>query len=213
MLSLRALLLLPLAACGQDPAPASPAAAIESSPDPGPLSGPMDFHPARRTVSPTARWTAQVDEDRGLSLQGRLIDAPVDPRVAFAPDETRLVYARADSLGETDLWQVDLPTGSPTLVLAWPGSQDRPVLSPDGRRLAFVSGHTGIAAWWTVRLDGGLPVPLEDAQQLSNVDLVRRPGQPPDGWLPVPTTQPATWDEAGLHWVAQDQQHDLAVPE
>lgn len=182
----------------------------------------MDLHPARRTASPSGRFEARVGEDRRLVLHGqawegqggqREVDAPVDPRVAFSPDESVLVYARDGGLGETDLWRVALPDGDPEPVVQWRGTEDRPVLSPDGRRVAFVSGATGIASWWVVDLTGALPVPMEQARQLTNVDLVKVPGRAPDGWVPAPTTTPATWDAQGLSWVAQGQRHTVAVPQ
>lgn len=176
----------------------------------------MDHHPARRTPSPSGHYEARVDEDRHLRLytgeEPRLLDEAADPRVAFAPDEGRLVWARIDGLGETDLWGAPLPDGLAAALVTGPGSQDRPVLSPDGRRLAFVSGHTGIAAWFVADLDGPLPVDVRDATQLTNRDLVKRPGQAPEGFVPVPTTDPATWDDQGLTWVAQGSAHRVPVP-
>lgn len=176
----------------------------------------MDHHPARRTPSPTGRFDARVGEDRRLVLhegdETRWLDAPVDHRVAWAPDEGRLVWARADSLGETDLWGVRLPEGTPQPLVQGPGSQDRPVLSPDGQRLAFVSGHTGIAAWFVVDLDAALPVDVRSATQLTNRDLVKVPGQAPVGFVPVPTTDPPSWDDQGLSWVAGDRAHRVPVP-
>lgn len=204
-----------LVACARPAAEAPPSTEVETTGS-APPAGPMDHHPARRTPSPTGRYEARVDEQRRLRLHGgeqlRLLDEAADPRVVFAPDEGRLVWARIDPLGETDLWGATLPDGAPAALVTGPGSQDRPVLSPDGRRLAFVSGHTGIAAWFVVELDGALPVDVRGATQLTNRDLVRLPGQAPAGFVPVPTTDPPTWDDQGLSWVAQGRSHRVAVP-
>jgi hypothetical protein len=213
-----ALLLL---ACEPEPSvPRSPAEAVaraqaQAPDDPRPASGPMDFFPARRTLSPSGAVEVHVGQDRALRLvlpQGDLLlDAPVDPRVAFSPDEAWLYYARDAGLGETEIWRLALPSGSPQPVVQWRGNADRPVLSPDGRRLAFVSGTTGLASFWMVPLDGPLPVPIEQGVQLSNKDLDRIPGQAPEGFLPPPTTILPRWDAQGLSWSAQGKAWRLEV--
>lgn len=142
------------------------------------------------------------------------VDADVDARVAFSPDGSFLVYARRDDAGETDLWRVTLPAGAPEALTAWPGSEDRPVVSPDGRHLALVSGRTGIAAWWTISLDGALPVEPDAGRQRSNVGMEsarREPGHPPAGFVAVPDGTVYAWTEAGLSWVAQGEAHTLPV--
>lgn len=208
-----------LLACAPEASPPrSPAEAVDRAQaqvEPAPGSGPMDFFPARRTLSPSGSVEVHVGEDRALRLalpQGeRLLDQPVDPRVAFSPDEAWLYYARDAGLGETEIWRVALPSGSPEPVVQWSGNADRPALSPDGRRLAFVSGTTGLASFWVVPLDGPLPVPFARGVQLSNKDLVRVPGQAPEGFLPPPTTVLPTWDEQGLSWSAQGKAWRLEV--
>ncbi len=214
-------LALLLLACEPDaPAPGSPAQAVaqaqsQAQSEPSAGSGPMDFFPARRTLSPSGRWEVHVGQDRRLSLrlpQGEvLLDAPVDPRLSFSPDEGWLYYARDAGLGETEIWRVALPSGSPEPVVQWTGTADRPVVSPDGRRLAFISGTTGLASFWMVSLDGPLPVPIEQGVQLSNKDLVRIPGQAPEGFVPPPTTVLPGWDDQGLSWSAQGQAWRLQV--
>lgn len=163
---------------------------------------PMDGHPGRRTR--TAGWDVRVAEGGALSVDGVPIDTEVDPRVAVSG--ARLVYARRTAFEETDLYSVDLPDGTPEPLTSLPGSEDRPVLSPDGRRVAFVSGTTGIAAWWVVDAAG--------VRQLSNIGVEarpRRPGHPPEGFVPVPDGTVYSWTEAGLSWVAQGKAHALEV--
>jgi len=189
------------------------------APEPAPLGGPMDFHPARRTRSPSGRLEVQVGEDQVLRLQpagqpeqARVVDQGADPRVAL--DEARLVYARDGGLVETDLWMVELPDGEPVRLTDWLGTEDRPVLSPDDRRVAFISGRTGIASWWVADLDGPLPIPVETARQLTNVGLERdrRPGVAPLGFQPPPDGTQYAWTEQGLSWVAGGQRYTVAVP-
>jgi TolB protein len=168
----------------------------------------MDRSPGRRTLAPNGAWEVVVAEGGALAYRraGRFgeevaLDVGVDPRVAFVGDT--VYYARRGEWAETDLWRVTLPDGEPTLVTGWAGSEDRPAVSPDGRRLAFVSGRTGIASWWVVELDA-LPIPPEMGRQVTNVGVTRgQPGQPPAGWVPVPDGTTYAWTDAGLTWVAE----------
>jgi hypothetical protein len=178
------------------------ACAEPAPPTPPPVA--TDLVPGRRTPSPDGGWEAVVAEGGALSLRraGRFgeavhVDDGVDARVAFSPDGGVLVYARRGDLIETDLWRVDVPDGRPVRLTDWPGTEDRPVVSPDGRRVAFVSSATGIAAWWVADLDG------QGARQVTNVGLPKhRPGVAPEGWVPVPDGHVYAWGKDGLTWVA-----------
>jgi hypothetical protein len=209
--------------CTSAPGPSSAApTAPEASTAPA-ASGVMDGSPGRRTLSPRGRWEAIVAEGGTLDLRpaGHVgaevrVDTDVDARLAVSPDDRFVVYSRRGPLVETDLWRVDLPGGVPIALTDWPGSEDRPVISPDGRRLAFVSGITGVASWWVVDLDGALPVPPEDARQLTNVGVEsapRKPGHPPAGFVPVPDGTVYTWTADGLSWVAAGQAYTAPVAE
>jgi len=177
---------------------------------PAPVGGPMDGLPARRTLSPSGSYEAMVAEGGALRLrpagQEALaipVDEGVSPDLAFAPDEAFLVYARRTPHNEADLWRVELDGGVPgeaRPLIQWTGTEDRPVVSPDGARVAFVSGRTGLAAVWVLDLASG------DARQLTNVGLEgspRAPGAPPEGFVPPPDTATFAWGERGLRWVAQ----------
>lgn len=179
----------------------------------------MDAFPGRRTASPGGAWEALVYEGGALGIRRpgaepvRSLDVTVDPRLAFSADERVLYYARQGALAETDLWRVVLPSGAPELITDWVGSEDRPTPSPDGRRLAFVSGHTGIASWWVVAVDGPVPVPLAAARQITNVGLgAHRPGVAPEGFVPVPDGATYRWTAAGLEWVAGGHAYSVVVP-
>lgn len=124
------------------------------------------------------------------------IAAEVDRRVAFAPDDRLLVYAQGHA--ETDLWMVELPDGTPRQLTAWLGSEDRPVLSPDGRTLAFVGSPEGIPGWWTLDLSTGA------FTQQTNVGVRGK-----EGFVPVPESSQYSWGADGLRWVAGKQAHTL----
>lgn len=175
-----------------------------SEPAPAPLVD-VDTLPGRRTVSASGAQEAIVAPGGALRIgaNGRTIDTRVDPRLAISADDALLVYTRETDEGTTDLWRVRLPDGAPERLTDWPDSEDRPTFSPDGRRVAFVSGRTGIAAWWVIELPtAGLAT---EARQLTNFKVERRPGQPPDGWIPVPDGTTYAWTDAGLTWVAEGQ--------
>lgn len=200
-------LLLPLAC-------APPAADAEVAP----LAGPMDKRlPGRRTKSPDAAWEALVAEGGALRVrpfgddtQAVAVDNEVLPEVAFSPDERFLVYARLDPMGESDLWLIAAPwTATPVRLTDWVGTEDRPVVSPDGHAVAFVSGRTGIASLWTFPLADGATT----AVQLTNVGLehVRHAsGVAPEGFVPPPDQTTLRWDQDGLSWVAQKQRWTVA---
>lgn len=182
----------------------------------------MDRSPGGRVGSPGGGWEVLVREGGELRVRPMVADQPsvhvddeVDPRVSISADDGLLIYARRGLLGETDLWQVALDGGPPLQLTAWDGSEDRPLLSPDARRLAFVSGRTGIASWWVVSLDGALPIPPEAGLQLSNIGVEqapRSPGHPPVGFVPVPDGTPMSWIDDRISWEAQGEAHSLVVP-
>lgn len=192
------LVLLTLAACSRGEAP---------------LGAPMDRHPGGRTE--LAAGALVVEEGGRLLLRGadgeaRALDLGVDPRVAVAPDGSFAVYAKRAFMDETDLWLVDLPGGSTARLTDWRGSEDRPVVSPDGARLAFISGYTGVGSWWVADVPAtGLLLSMEAARQLTNTDLGPiRPGFPRTGWT-APPSGAVSWTSAGIAWEARDGQHTV----
>lgn len=96
-----------------------------------------------------------------------------------------------------------------------PGAEDGEALSPDGLWMAFVGGATGIASVWVVRVptDGG---PVSAPIQLTNVDLehaARRPGHPPEGFVPPPDLAPLRWaDDRTIVWTARGVEHRVELP-
>ncbi len=176
----------------------------------------MDGHPGGTTLSAGGHVTAVVKEGGELSVTigstARTLDTGVDRRVAIAHDEAFLIYAKLGFMEETDLWRVDLPDGAPTRLTDWRGSEDRPAISPDGTRLAFISGKTGVASWYvTDLLDDGMVVPPERATQLTNTALgPLRPGFPRTGFTPPPTGTDYGWSSIGLTWGAKGVTYSVA---
>lgn len=183
---------------------------------PPPLGAPMDRVPGGRTVSPRAGTAAVVAEGGALTVEGpggaRTVDADVDPRVAFAPDGAFLVYARLGTGGGTDLWRVALPDGVPVRLTDWPGSEDRPVVAPDGARVAFIADVDGLASWYVIDLPADARVvPVDAARRRSNLHLgPRRIGAPPSGFEPPPDAADYAWGPAGLVWSARGVRFTVA---
>lgn len=79
------------------------------------------------------------------------------------------------------------------------GMPDRPALSEDGTRLAYVSAVTGLASIWVVDVDGGNP------RQLTNVGIERdKTRGAPAGWVPPPMDRSLRWEGDALTWTAPD---------
>lgn len=115
---------------------------------------------------------------------------------------------------ERDL-HVTLADGRAVQLTSLRGAEDAEALSPDGRWMAFVGGDTGIASVWAVRVptDGGkAPAPV----QLTNVGLEhqdRRPGQAPQGFVPLPDSGPLRWlDDRTIVWTAAGVEHRVEIP-
>ncbi len=59
---------------------------------------------------------------------------------------------------EGDLWTVSLSGGTARRLTSHPGEETDPVVSPDGRTLAFTASYEGPAELYTMPLAGGLPI-------------------------------------------------------
>ncbi len=69
--------------------------------------------------------------------------APVESRPSFAepaisPDNSEIAFVSGD-----DIWTASLNGGEARLLVSDPAEESRPIFSPDGKRLAFISDRTG----------------------------------------------------------------------
>ena len=62
--------------------------------------------------------------------------------------------------GDSDIWLVSARGGEPRRLTTSPAADNSPRWSPDGKRLAFVSGRGGTPQIWMLNLDGGEATPL-----------------------------------------------------
>ena len=69
-----------------------------------------------------------------------------------APDGT--IVVSSDRGGDFDLWRLEPDGGHPRLLLARPGNDAAPRVSPGGDRILFVSGAYGERRVWLAGLDG-----------------------------------------------------------
>jgi Tol biopolymer transport system component len=93
--------------------------------------------------------------------------------MAWTPDG-RLAY---DSVvgGNLDIWIMDADGGNQKQLTVDPAFDMRPVVTPDGRYIVFMSSRSGNVQLWRMDLDGGNPV------QLTKGDLSVQPLSGGDG--------------------------------
>jgi len=85
---------------------------------------------------------------------------PVDPAwrenlesVSISPNGTRAAVT-IGSVGDTEIWVKELDDGPARRLTNYPGMNRRPVWSPDGASLAFISDRGGPRAVYAVPVDG-----------------------------------------------------------
>jgi hypothetical protein len=124
---------------------------------------------------------------------------------AWSADRSMVVIARATDQGsELVLLRKSAGAWSDPLVLVHEHNPDRPALSPDSRRVAYVAGPT--AALWLLDLD------TSRRTQLTNLNSQHLPGLPPENWVPVPHQAPPRFQGNQLVWDAPDGSHSVMIP-
>ena len=69
---------------------------------------------------------------------------------ALAPDRKEIAFVSGG-----DIWTVDAGGGTAALLVSNPANESRPVYSPDGKQLAFVSTRTGNGDIYVLNLTSG----------------------------------------------------------
>ena len=69
---------------------------------------------------------------------------------SFSPDRSEIVFASGG-----DIWSVSAKGGEARLLVSNPSTEGRPLLSPDGTRLAFISNRTGNGDIYILTLASG----------------------------------------------------------
>lgn len=152
---------------------------------------------ARETSFTDARtWgtdTALVSDEGALILRGdgdveRTVATGVLGELHAAPDGASAAVTLTGESVEDAETKVALvrKDGTLTVIADGAGSDTRPMISPDGKTVVFVSGRTGVASFFRTTVEGGEPV------QLTNVAL--EAGAPnedesdPAGFVPPPAS-------------------------
>jgi TolB protein len=120
-------------------------------------------------------WLARLDGDDERQLTAGRI-RHFDPDVA--PDGA--IYVSSNRDGDYDIWRFDPRAQELARVLRRPGPQGRPRVSPDGRRVLFVSRAAGRGEIWVAGSDGG------GARRLTGDGVDARDPV----WLPAPAPVP-----------------------
>jgi Tol biopolymer transport system component/C-terminal processing protease CtpA/Prc len=106
----------------------------------------------------------------GASPAPRPVPALSQPTVS--PDGSQIIFA-----GGGDLWTVPAGGGTAHLLVADPATESRPLYSPDGKRLAFVSTRTGNGDIYVLTLATGEISRLTWDDEADQLDAWSRDGK------------------------------------
>lgn len=104
------------------------------------------------------RIAASGGQPEPLSAVGINADSP-----SLSRQGNRLAYAH--SMADSNVWRVEVAdsrraSGEPAVLISSTLYDHSPEYSPDGKRIAFVSGRTGTSQLWICNSDGSAPVQL-----------------------------------------------------
>jgi Tol biopolymer transport system component/C-terminal processing protease CtpA/Prc len=96
-----------------------------------------------------------VAPDIRAGVQGGGVAAKAEPRPYFyepaiSPDRSEIAFVSGG-----DIWTAPAAGGEARLLVSHPAADSRPLYSPDGRRLAFVSARTGNGDLYVLSFDTG----------------------------------------------------------
>ncbi len=165
--------------------------------------------------APSGEWTATVDALGNLLLEGKeefhAVAENVLPELSFSLNGRWLVYPQRRQDAETDLMLLALPPDLPARVLvALPGSEDRPSFSPDSRTVAFVGTSKGLASVFTVKAGEEKAKPKQRTN-LSVNRSTRQAGQAPAGFTPPPDRRGFRWEKGALTWQSGEESNSVRV--
>jgi tricorn protease len=108
----------------------------------------------RRSVSFVVAMIAMLLPVRDAVTQATL-RPKAEPQPSFAepgiaPNGSEIAFVHAG-----DIWVVPARGGEARLLVANPATESRPIYSPDGNRLAFISNRAGSPDIWILTLGDG----------------------------------------------------------
>jgi eukaryotic-like serine/threonine-protein kinase len=120
-------------------------------------------------------WRTATDGSRSEEV---LATGHTEAEFSLSRDGQALVFL-ADSPSGSQIFSMDLATGTKRPITSGPGNKSDPTLSPDGRVVAFTSDATGMNQVYRISLAGGEPQILT-----SGKDRMRHLSFSPDGrWI------------------------------
>src|SRR5436305_4139795 len=84
------------------------------------------------------------------AMQASVTPLPSFAEPAISPDRSEVAFVSGG-----DIWTVSANGGEARLLVSHPATESRPLYSPDGKRLAFVSTRTGNGDIYVLTLDTG----------------------------------------------------------
>ncbi|MFL6210707.1 MAG: S41 family peptidase [Pyrinomonadaceae bacterium] len=98
----------------------------------------------------TSWVTPSTAQDRSEQPAAAPAALPYFTEPALAPDRTEIAFVSGG-----DIWTVPAAGGAAHLLVSHPATEARPLYSPDGRQLAFISARTGNGDIYILTLDTG----------------------------------------------------------
>jgi hypothetical protein len=100
-------------------------------------SGTLVYERSSGTISNELVWLDRAGRDVSVLGPNASYYGPV-----ISPEGARVATDISDQTNRGDIWLLDVARGgAPTRLTSWPGDDTRPVWSPEGREIAFLSTH------------------------------------------------------------------------
>src|ERR1051325_2977953 len=99
-------------------------------------------------VSTTCLTTLGLTARGQRPAAGRALPYFTEP--AISPDRSEIAFVSGG-----DIWTVPTSGGEARLLVSHPANESRPLYSPDGRKLAFISNRTGGGDIYVLSFDTG----------------------------------------------------------
>lgn len=146
---------------------------------------------------------------------------PFQFAASFTPDGQTLFYVREDAQTQGDIFSLDMKTRRSSPVLSSKAFEDSPVVSPDGKWLAYASDSTGDGEVYLMSLGGGDARPIRISTNGGGSPRWRRDGREiiyrsTEGSIISAVPGPSgRWDDATTHELFRvpDLRHFAVLPD
>jgi len=124
----------------------------------GPAFGGVDWAGERLLHVITANGHMSIAAITGRAMPNEIVTRGRNP--AATSDGRTIVFVSTERGDRAGLWKVDADGRHPFQLVS--GDAVTPVVTPDGRRVIFVSSRSRAPRLWSVSIDGGPPAQLGD---------------------------------------------------